>query len=222
MNEMQNFFKDNNYLVVKNFLDLNMTNMFYNYCLMTVKTVNFKTTYDKKIYNDEYDGIFGDKQVPNSFCKYGDVLMDTLLNSSYKTISNYLDLDLVPTYTYWRLYFTGSDLKRHIDRNSCEISLTLNLGSNHDNLNDNDYNWGIWIETKEKESLEINLNPGDMLIYKGCEIEHWREPFQGLNQAQVFLHFNQRNVQGSNPLDGRPMLGLPSKYKNTRTHYTGE
>ena len=35
--------------------------------------------------------------------------------------------------------------------------------------------------------------PGDLVIYRGCEIEHHRKPLKGKNQAQVFLHYNNKN-----------------------------
>jgi len=54
-----------------------------------------------------------------------------------------------------------------------------------------------------------------MLIYSGCDVEHWREPFEGKDCAQVFLHYN--NLKGkdakANLYDKRPMLGLPGYYK---------
>ena len=54
-----------------------------------------------------------------------------------------------------------------------------------------------------------------MLIYSGCELEHWREVFKGKNCAQVFLHYNQISSPGAieNRFDGRPFLGLPNWFK---------
>ena len=58
--------------------------------------------------------------------------------------------------------------------------------------------------------IMVNLNQGDMLVYKGNILEHWREPFLGLNHAQVFLHYNENNEENiKNYLDGRPMFGIP-------------
>lgn len=54
-----------------------------------------------------------------------------------------------------------------------------------------------------------------MLIYKGCELEHWREPFQGYDCGQVFMHYNDEDgpFADKNKWDGRPMLGLPAWFK---------
>jgi hypothetical protein len=61
------------------------------------------------------------------------------------------------------------------------------------------------------QGIKIDLKPGDMLIYSGCELEHWREPFTGNICGQVFLHYNHLNGKfaKSNLFDKRPMLGLP-------------
>ena len=54
-----------------------------------------------------------------------------------------------------------------------------------------------------------------MLVYRGCELEHWREKFKGKECVQVFLHYNNRKTPGSkkNMFDKRPHLGLPSWFK---------
>ena len=131
-------------------------------------------------------------------------------------------LDLVPTYSYARLYKKGDESKRHKDRPSCEISCTLNLGGNP---------WPIFIDGTGADSVideqknihkpnapagtEVNLEIGDMLVYSGCEFEHWRKPFDGNICGQVFLHYNHVNgpFANKNRFDGRPMLGLPSFVK---------
>jgi hypothetical protein len=63
------------------------------------------------------------------------------------------------------------------------------------------------------------MEPGDMIIYKGCEIEHWREPFKGLNHAQLFMHYNRKDGlyefnEDVDKYDGRPLLGLSSSHRN--------
>ena len=51
-----------------------------------------------------------------------------------------------------------------------------------------------------------------MLVYKGCELEHWREKFNGNICAQVFLHYNEiLSNKETNKFDGREHLGLPFK-----------
>jgi hypothetical protein len=127
-------------------------------------------------------------------------------------------LDLVPTYSYARIYKHGDILKRHKDRPSCEISTTLNLGGDPwpiyidgtgaDNVIDEQRNI---IKPNAPEGTKVLLEVGDMLVYSGCELEHWREPFKGQVCGQVFLHYNHRNglFADKNKFDKRPLLGVP-------------
>ena len=62
--------------------------------------------------------------------------------------------------------------------------------------------------------MKVDLKPGDMLVYKGMELEHWREAFEGDNCIQVFLHYNQVSKKADiNRFDTRPHLGLPAWFK---------
>jgi hypothetical protein len=134
--------------------------------------------------------------------------METLLQWVQPIMEKHTKLKLVPTYSYARIYKKGDVLHRHKDRFSCEISTTLNLGGDP---------WPIYLEPSGKEGkngIKINLKPGDMLIYSGCELEHWREAFDGTDCAQVFLHYNKASKEAEqNKFDKRPHLGLPSWFK---------
>ena len=59
-----------------------------------------------------------------------------------------------------------------------------------------------------------------MLVYRGCELEHWREPYWGKNHAQVFLHYNELQGDYNIRFDCRPALGLPESYRNLFTDET--
>jgi hypothetical protein len=100
-------------------------------------------------------------------------------------------------------------LARHKDRYSCEISTTLNLGGDP---------WAIYLDptgNKGQAGIKVDLKPGDMLIYSGCDLEHWREEFTGKDCGQVFLHYNKSSSKTAkeNLYDKRPFLGLPAWYK---------
>lgn len=212
---IQQYFKDNKYVVLKNFLDPNTVGLIYRYAITKVMAMDCKYQFKKDKYDIYWDGEWGDPQAPSSYSNYGDALMDTVLTASLPSISNYTGLDLIPNYTYWRFYQQNEVLEKHIDRNSCEISTTLCLGYDTSNLKDTEknYNWPIYIENAQGQEIPINLHPGDMLIYRGCEIPHWRDSFKGLSQAQVFLHYNDRNTNPV-PFDGRPMIGVPKHTNN--------
>ena len=66
-----------------------------------------------------------------------------------------------------------------------------------------------------KKGVKITLKPGDMLIYRGCDLEHWRKKFTGEECIQVFLHYNDIKTSGSkeNMFDERLHIGLPQWFK---------
>ena len=211
--EIQNYFQQNKYVVIRNFINKDMCLFFYEYCKNKVLSMDHKKTYFNHLYDPDWDGSFIDRQLETtSFNCYGDIAFDTLNALSLKKVEEYTGEELVHTYTYWRLYETDDVLKKHIDRPSCEISTTLCLGHNSTNLQDQGYIWPIYVKNLEGKDIEVDLQPGDMLIYQGTEVEHWRESFQGLNHAQVFLHYNRKNGPYNFINDGRPILGIPKNY----------
>ena len=212
MKEAQQFFEENKYVVIRNFLSAEMASIFYEYSKTVTSAVDFKIVSSKEFHNQNWDGGFGDKQVPDTFYRDGDPIMDTLMIMSLNKMEQFTGLTLVPNYTYWRFYQKGNDLKRHVDRGSCEISATLCLGYDVSNIDNNvypDYDWPMYVCDKSGAELPVHMKPGDLIIYRGMEVEHWREKFIGLNHTQVFLHYNDTCGTVNNFLDGRHIIGIP-------------
>tara|TARA_R100000687_G_scaffold67843_1_gene56982 strand:- start:209 stop:721 length:513 start_codon:yes stop_codon:yes gene_type:complete len=130
-------------------------------------------------------GKFVDNQVPNTPAFYNDLVMKNLLCYLLPDMKKHTGIDLIPTYAYLRVYKIGDELKKHTDRNSCEISVTLTLRRE---LNEDI--WPIYVETDTVHKVELEM--GDGLIYKGIESPHWRDKFEGSGLAQVFLHYVRR------------------------------
>ena len=199
-------FKKDKYIVIKKALSKDIVDFIYQYFLMKREAA---ITMHKERYISPFAeefGIWNDPQVPNTYSHYADIAMETLLVNMLPIIEKYTKLNLVPNYSYARIYKKGDILKRHKDRFSCEISTTLNLGGEE---------WPIYLKPSGKKGSAIYLHPGDILIYKGNELEHWRERFIGENCSQVFLHYNNLATEGAknNIYDRRPHLGLPSYFK---------
>ncbi len=211
INETKKYFDENGYVVIQNFVKPEMTSLLYEYMKNKARREMFNEAYYPELFNIHINGRFNDEQAPGAYSLYGDPLMDALLKNSANFVSKTIEIDLVPTYSYWRLYITDNDLKKHKDRPSCEYSTTLCIGYDGSNLDDKNYNWPIFIKSLKGEEKSVLLKPGDMVIYKGCDVEHWRDKYEGLNHAQVFLHYNKKNGEYGNVNDGREFLGLPSK-----------
>tara|TARA_R110000851_G_scaffold46581_1_gene113290 strand:+ start:874 stop:1497 length:624 start_codon:yes stop_codon:yes gene_type:complete len=203
-------FKKNKYLVLKNVISEQLADFIYKYFKNKKDVARY--LFDEKFISPftEYFGVWNDEQAPNTYSHYSDIAMETLLKEVKPIIQKKIDLKLIETYSYARLYKKGDILERHKDRYSCEISSTLNLGGD---------TWSIYIDPTGKTNqagIKIDLKPGDMLVYSGCDLEHWREEFKGKDCCQVFLHYNKdKNKQ--NYLDTRPLLGLPAYFKGYKS-----
>ena len=198
-------FKKNNYQVIKKALNKEVAEIAYNYLLLKRQATKlfFNTKYISPF--EEIFGIWSDPQVPGTYSIYGDVLMEVLLNKLKLKMEKTTNLKLIETYSYARIYKKGDVLHKHKDRFSCEISTTLNLGGDK---------WPIYLK-HDKKNIKVDLSQGDMLVYRGNILEHWRDSFEGEDCAQVFLHYNNLKTKGAleNAYDSRPHLGLPPAFK---------
>jgi len=170
----------NKYQVIKNAISYELANFIFNYFLLKRDAVAFMYE-NNLIYDTGMLGTWKDEQVPDTYSHYGDPVMETLLMKVLPTMQQETGLQLIPTYSYARIYKQGDVLNRHKDRPSCEISTTIHLGG---------HPWPIYIDgtgannvIDEKKGLvkpgapagtKVLLEVGDMLVYSGCELEHWR------------------------------------------------
>ena len=211
-------FKTQKYQVIRQAVSKELANFIFNYMMLQRDAVDFMVKENKVNPKNPFIGKRDDPQIPGAYSKYGDWVMETLLQYMRPIMKPKTGLELIPCYSYTRLYEKGNKLKRHKDRSSCEISTTLHLGGDP---------WPIFLdpsgadfvidEKKEihkpgaPKGVQVDLEVGDMLIYSGCDLEHWRKPFQGNICSQVFLHYNHANgpFAKTNLFDKRPMLGIP-------------
>ena len=204
-------FKKNKYTIIRKAIDKDLALFLYNYFLM--KRQVYDTCLSER-YFSPFETSFGNYeeangQIPNTYSHYSDVAIETLMIKCQPKMEEATGLKLYPAYTYARIYKKGDILKRHRDRFSCEISTTMNLGGDK---------WSIYLEPSGKlgkKGIKVDLSPGDMLVYRGCELEHWREKFKGKISAQVFLHYNNTKTKFArdNMFDRRKHLGLPNWFK---------
>ena len=142
--------------------------------------------YTQHMFNLHEQGkLVNDEQCPLSDAIYSDPLFVDLLHKFAKPIGDSVGRTLIPTYTYSRIYRTGEILKPHKDRPACEISATLTLGYDAARV------WPIFFD--DEKEVAVDLEVGELAVYKGCEILHWRKPFKGKWHVQVFLHYVDAN-----------------------------
>lgn len=142
--------------------------------------------------------------------RYADAFSETLLLQLQPVVEQVAGLKLLPCYSYLRIYGKQAELQKHLDRPSCEISTSLTLGFNAPGL------WPLWV-TADGEDKPISLAPGDMLVYRGADVPHWREPFQGEFWVQTFLHYVDAAGQYTDfKFDGRERIGPFDKSRMQR------
>jgi hypothetical protein len=166
--------EENNYIVV-NFISSEEASNYY------------------KIFKDYYN------QLPNKFTKddqcplspsvYNYKPFLELLVNKLPYMNDVMNEQMLPTYSYARIYKNGEVLEPHTDRDACEISITLHLGG--------DKEWPIWFTDPQGNKVSVNLKIGQAAIYKGIVSKHWRETFEGDEYAQVFLHYVRSNSDNS-------------------------
>lgn len=176
--------KEKKFKLIKNFLNSDELKIAETYSL-----IKHKNNFDNFDINQNNNG--------DTFL-YADALSETLLLKKIPLMEKETGLKLFPTYSFWRFYTRHAVLEKHSDRPSCEISVTVCLYSDGTK-------WPISVG-----DASIDTEPGDAVIYRGVEYEHWRDEFQGDGQAQVFLHYvDQNGPYKHHKFDTRPDVGYP-------------
>ena len=159
--------KDFKYKLIKNFISKDEATLLTKYCEIKHRTNN--SNFDTS-QSDIFDTYF-----------YGDPVIESLLLIKKPLMEKLTGCELLPTYSFWRMYTKYAELKNHTDRPSCEISATVNIGSDGTD-------WPIFMGNEPIHTL-----PGDAAVYLGAEIEHRRDPFDGDWCAQAFLHYVKKD-----------------------------
>ena len=181
-------YAEHGYVVIRNVLPTPAMDIYANYTLM----------------QQNHPGYLHPEEITKSLDRHVDVLGESLLQQLQPLIEEASGKKLYPAYSWLRIYKNGSDLPKHIDRRSCEISASMTLGF------DSDSPWPLFVES-QGESIPLDLPPGDLVVYAGSVVPHWREPFTGKYWIQVFLHYVDTQGEFTRyRFDGRPGIGHPS------------
>jgi len=189
MKNYQEEFLKNNYVFFPNAVDKDLIEVATQYALFD----------EMQDFSPEGSG----SQVPSAHTKYSDPLMESLLLKLQPTVEQVTGLSLYPTYSYYRVYRNGDDLKPHTDRPSCEVSVTLSFNYSYETSN---YEWPIYMD-----GSPVVMQPGDIAVYRGIDVKHWRTPFDIEEDAwhvQAFLHYVDVNGPHSEwKFDKRETIG---------------
>jgi hypothetical protein len=158
---------------------------------------------ENRIKRGEWVETLKDSDLMSKYFYYADPLVEVFLQRSLAAIEGATGKELIPTYSYARIYQPGEKLSPHIDRPSCEISVTVNVASVGEVS-------PIYTQYGKNDPEKHILKPGDAVVYKGCEVSHWRQPLkEGQLTVQFMLHYVDKN--GPNAvyaIDKRPAYGM--------------
>ena len=162
--------KEKKYKYVKNMLSQDLVNFLTSFSLKNIRS--------------------GDRMAPTSSAMHSvnSEIYTHIIHHLHPIMESQTKLKLKPIYSYNRIYYGGSELKKHKDRASCEISASIGLNYNYENPN---YMWPLCMG-----DFPLIIKPGDGVIYKGSEIDHWRPIFNQPEKCwhhQLFVHYVDAN-----------------------------
>jgi hypothetical protein len=192
-------------IFIKEFLPQQILNLTYSYSII-------------KFSNEAIENI--DSQTNSLIGKHGDYLMETLMDMSTPVVEQNVGKKLWPTYSYFRIYDKGSDLKIHTDRESCEYTVALCLGASpvdqpyeifvgeEDETSDYKYYSDDGEYKRYRIDYKFSMLPNNAVIFKGMDKIHWREICKHDHFITVFLHYvDQEGPYKEYKFDKREMLG---------------
>jgi len=192
-------------IFIKEFLPKQILNLAYSYSV-----VKYSNTKNFDI----------DNQTNSLIGEYGDFFMETLMDMSASVVEKNVEKKLWPTYSYFRIYDRGSDLKIHKDRESCEYTVALCLGADPVDqpyeifLGEEDETSDYKYYNKEGEYKRYRIDykfpmlPNNAIIFKGMDKIHWREICNHDHFMTVFLHYvDQEGPYKDFKFDKRSILG---------------
>ena len=163
--------------------------------------------WSKDVTKFTHDPVEG--QVNGSLARYWHPQYRNAHTGIRRKLEKIIGRTLYNTYYYDRYYFPGQALTKHADRDACEISVSIHVSTN---LPDKLKDWPFKIKTPDTytddkktavlipgEGRAAILNPGDGLLYKGCERPHWRDAMPTPEKVedapkeyyyhQIFFHY---------------------------------
>ena len=136
--------------------------------------------------------------------EYSPIAGETVLLQCRPAVEALVGQSLIPAYAYWRLYENGATLRRHVDRSSCEVSVTMPVFTVPEAEP-----WPIWVAGLDGVESAVSIRPGAGVVYQGCKVPHWRDAFGGERHYQLFLHYVlEDGDNAAYAFDGRAGLNL--------------
>ena len=159
---------------------------------------------------------FGDSQVNRRYYQHNEPLAKFFHKNLTELMSIIAGEEVKPSYVYAASYKEGAALKPHIDRDVCKFSFSFQvdyLPEQQNHLSP----WALYLSTKEvsiddpasfewenfppdaenEHAKAVYLASGDCLVYKGCELTHYRYALpEGHQSTSLFFHYVPADFEG--------------------------
>lgn len=122
-----------------------------------------------------YGNSFGTARIP----EYEELLHE--LTFLIKTKTGYQNI--VAENSYTRIYYNGSDLKRHTDRQGLDVTLSVCTFS------DINKPWPLYVTDLQNQTQAIETQPGDGALILGTKYPHWRDKLATGEHQKVIQSF---------------------------------
>src|SRR5579864_3137901 len=137
----------------------------------------------------------GDEQCPRRYGVHNESVARFFHNHLAKTVSAAVGEPVKPSYVYSACYVSGAELRKHIDREQCEFSVTLCLDFSPEP--DKETPWPIRLDTPQGP-VSISQALGDGLVYRGTRVPHYRDVLaEGRTSTSIFFHYVPEGFTGS-------------------------
>ena len=206
---MSVFFLENKYEIIRDAITPELSKFIYTEMKMNEKLNCYLNNHKITDYK------FADPQCPEyNYSSNNDIFSESLMLYMKEKIEKIVGKELLPTYTYSRIYYKGAELIKHTDRESCEYTATVCIKTS-------EKRWNIYLEDLNKNEVCADLNETDMLVFQGAELPHWRNKFEHEEQVQIFLHYVDKNGKYSDHMyDKRPFIGYKNINETNRVYET--
>ncbi len=139
----------------------------------------------------------GDEQSPRRYAAHNESVARFFHHQLASAVTAIAGEPVKPSYVYVASYQSGAELEKHTDREQCEFSISLCLDYWPEPRNETP--WPLKLET-DSGQVAIFQGIGDGLLYRGCELPHWRDRLpEGHMSTSIFFHYVPADFAG--PLD---------------------
>jgi Sulfotransferase family len=139
------------------------------------------------------DWELGDGQVAGRYGWHNEPMARFFHHQLTGLVSELAQVPVKPTYSYSSAYRAGAALKAHVDREQCDYTMSLLIDQSPEFAQ---HPWPLWFSTPQGHQSAI-LGLGDAVLFRGCELPHWREasPHAG-RQTMLLFHYVSHSFSG--------------------------